>query len=970
MTNCSKLMRSCIATAITATVAVSVVAPYRVSAFYDVSSKYEEAVEYLHALGIEGFSSTHFGVDTQVKRVDAAVMLATVLDLDLDAAPPSGFRDVPKRAEKHINALKEAGITKGTSPATFNSNAMITRGEMAIWLERAFHLSGTSQLPFEDVPDQYKASVTALYDNNVTKGISSTKFGTGLALKRGDFANFLLAASRVKTGLQITNAKYISPTQVQVTLNKAADKLSAANFHIEGLTIKSAKVDSNKRTATLTVNGMEFDRRYTVEVMDVIVDGQLSPTVSSTFVSAAAEDMYLTGVEAKYLAATQVQVTLDKPADKLSVANFHIDGLIIKSVKADSNKRTATLTVNGMEFDRRYTVNVENVMVDGQVSPTVTSTFVSAAAEDVYQLFITHKGLKENKDRTTETELTIELINKETGKVERGSSGIILDLYTSSGELAQTNIPLKSGTAKVKIVFPPSGRVSTPVINARVSSGAGIYSGLAGEISGSLRVTVNPTIDSTPFTLINANGFLNGSGRDTAIMTFSEGVQMTGTHDATNHAHYTINGNSLPYGTKITVQDSNNNTIDGFEVVILSLPDGTLNSGSNSIKIKETLQSYDGTVISEPFSRYFLSEDDWINTNVNDWSDTVINTAGTFTGNVLLQPPAPSSAGSPLKSVTYGPATGLRTLNGDVVIDGNDIENITFKNLKISGNVYIKSPVNSINTLATVAITGETRIQTTAATNGDVLLKNKGKLGTIWIDYNTLGTTIVNENGGQIATVVVNTEKPVTLEGAITNVNLQAYASMYISGTVSHLAAYQSGVINGTGRIGNLTGPSLVYLTGNNPYIRNASAIAKFDVERNRILSRNLITDEYTTESWEALQDALAFDVRDKTTLEIEKAKAALIESENELAVDTSYSVYINAHADLESLIDSLQIDHDNAIEGTELGQYRAGSKRTLQLAIYDAKGILDKNNVTPSELRAAEQRLLTAAAVFNGQRN
>ena len=191
----SKLMGSCIAAAITVTVAVSTVAPYQASAFYDVSSKYEEAVEHLRALGIKGFSNSYFGVDTQVKRVDAAVMLATALDLDLDAAPPSGFQDVPKRAEKHINALKEAGITKGTSVTTFNSNTIITRGEMAIMLQRAFHLSGTSELPFDDVPDQYKASVVALYDNAVTKGFSSEKFGTGLALKRGDFANFLLAAS-------------------------------------------------------------------------------------------------------------------------------------------------------------------------------------------------------------------------------------------------------------------------------------------------------------------------------------------------------------------------------------------------------------------------------------------------------------------------------------------------------------------------------------------------------------------------------------------------------------------------------------------------------------------------------------------------------------------------------------------------------------------------------------------------------
>lgn len=853
------------AAAITATVAVSTVAPHQASAFYDVSSKYEEAVEYLRALGIKGFSSTHFGVDEQVKRVDAAVMLATALDLDLNAAPYSGFQDVPKRAEKHINALKAAGITNGTSATTFNSNAIITRGEMAIMLERAFHLSGTSELPFNDVPDRYKASVVALYDNNVTKGISYSKFGTGLALKRGDFANFLLAASRAETGLRISNARYVSASQVQVTLNKAADKLSIANFHIEGLTIKSAKIDGNKRTATLTVNGMEFDREYTVKA--------------------------------------------------------------------------------------------ENVMVKGELSPVVSNTFVSAAAEDVYQLSITHKGLKENKDRTTETELTIELINKETGKVERNSSGVILDLSTTSGELAQTNVPLKSGTAKVKAVFPPNGRVSTPVITARVTSGAGIYSGLVGTISGSLSVTVNPTIDSTPFTLTNVKGYLNGSGRDTIILTFSEGVQLTGTHNATNRTQYILNGNSLPYGTTITVQDGNGNTDDGFEVVIISLPNDTLNSGSNSIKIKDTLQSYDNTVISEPISRYFTVEDDWNGTSINE--------VGTFTGNVHLKPDPPSS-GSPLRSVTYGPTTGLRTINGDVVIKGHEVDNITLKNIKINGNLYVQSPVNSINALATVTITGETRIQTTASNpNGDVYLKNRGNLATVWIDYNTLGTTIINESSGRISTVMVNTDKPVTLEGSITNVNLQVFTTVYIWGAVSNLAAYQSGVINGTGRISSITGPSHMYLTGDNPYLSNASAVARFNAERNRILARNLIPTEYTRATWQALQNALGFDVRNKNNNQIQQATTVLLTAESGLRVNNSDPDYIIEKEELNDLINDLQDLHDDAVEGIELGQYRAGSKRALQTAIYDARSVWNNSNVTLSEIRAAKQHLSDAEFIF-----
>ncbi|WP_338449582.1 S-layer homology domain-containing protein [Niallia oryzisoli] len=167
------------------------------TSFTDVSAKYQDAVNFVVSKGVKGMSDNTFGTQANIKRVDAAVMIAEVLDLDIDSAPASGFTDVPERAVKHVNALKAEGITSGKTETTLDSQSEITRGELAIWIQRAFELkAGENELSFNDVGDRYKEAVSALVNNNVTNGTSDTTFGTRDLAKRGDFALFLYRAAQ------------------------------------------------------------------------------------------------------------------------------------------------------------------------------------------------------------------------------------------------------------------------------------------------------------------------------------------------------------------------------------------------------------------------------------------------------------------------------------------------------------------------------------------------------------------------------------------------------------------------------------------------------------------------------------------------------------------------------------------------------------------------------------------------------
>ena len=186
--------RKFIATAATATVVTSVVAPLASAAtteFQDVTDRYQEAVDFLVSKGAKGTTTTTFGTHENIKRVDAAVLLANVLGLDTKKASDSGFKDVPERARGAINALKEAKITNGKTADTFGSGDLITRGELAIWIQKGFDLKGFTNVSFTDVEGQYENAVEALVADEITKGISETKFGVHQNAKRGDYAIFL-----------------------------------------------------------------------------------------------------------------------------------------------------------------------------------------------------------------------------------------------------------------------------------------------------------------------------------------------------------------------------------------------------------------------------------------------------------------------------------------------------------------------------------------------------------------------------------------------------------------------------------------------------------------------------------------------------------------------------------------------------------------------------------------------------------
>ncbi|WP_050616528.1 S-layer homology domain-containing protein [Bacillus testis] len=268
-----KSYRKFVATAATATLVASAVAPLASAAsFTDVKESYKEAVDFVVSKGALGLTPTQFGVDKEIKRVDAAVLLAQVLGLDTANAPASGFTDVPARAEKYVGALKAAGFVNGKSAHSFGAQDNIKRGELALMIAKGFGLSGKADLKFTDVSDRYTEAVQALVANNITNGTTPTQFGTDKTAKRGDYAKFLFAASKVKGGevdATVTGIKAINATTVEVTYKEVVADVNAAKYTIDGLTVSNAAVkQSDSKTVVLTTTAQEGGKKYTVKSGD------------------------------------------------------------------------------------------------------------------------------------------------------------------------------------------------------------------------------------------------------------------------------------------------------------------------------------------------------------------------------------------------------------------------------------------------------------------------------------------------------------------------------------------------------------------------------------------------------------------------------------------------------------------------------------------------------------------------------
>ncbi|WP_404356517.1 S-layer homology domain-containing protein [Cytobacillus firmus] len=482
-----KSYRKFVATAATATLVASAVAPAAAAGFSDVSDRYADAVNYLVENDItNGLTETTFGVSKEVKRGDAAVMIAKALGLDGANAPDAGFGDVPTRAKEAVNALKEAGIFNGKSATNFGFTDTMTRGEMALVIAKAYELEGDVTLTFTDVSDRYEQAVQALVENKITSGKSETSFGTGDEITRGEFAIFLHKAETLEEApgvVEVAGVSAINAKSLKVTFNGPVDTTKAV-FEVKKGTVKvntsNTAWNADKTEATIELAGKLTKGDYTVNVTG-LTEEALSKTIS-------VEDEKVAKIEILSTEAPLVDAAAGIDADT-NVDDLQVGYRVLNQYGEDVTKTTSLTTsatnvhvdpANGtVTIVGNYDTNINKLatftLIHASSATTATATVTAVSEAKISEVSV--KGIY-NKDGKTLTETTnttsdlfyVELEAKDQyGNVINDSTKVNQELLvTESNPLvidAAANASVITVDGKKKVVVALSG---TPTVGKSI----------------------------------------------------------------------------------------------------------------------------------------------------------------------------------------------------------------------------------------------------------------------------------------------------------------------------------------------------------------------------------------------------------------------------------------------------------------------------------------------------------------------
>jgi hypothetical protein len=158
-------------------------------------SPFESAIRWIFDSDIaNGCSLERFCPDGQVTRGQMAVFLDRALDL-----PPAAvnyFTDDEGRSfEGAINRVRQAGIAFGCGPNTYCPDAPVSRGQMAAFLDRALDPPSTTSDYFSDDEGRtFEGAVNRLRAAGIAFGCTATTYCPGAVVRRGQMAAFLQRA--------------------------------------------------------------------------------------------------------------------------------------------------------------------------------------------------------------------------------------------------------------------------------------------------------------------------------------------------------------------------------------------------------------------------------------------------------------------------------------------------------------------------------------------------------------------------------------------------------------------------------------------------------------------------------------------------------------------------------------------------------------------------------------------------------
>lgn len=216
------------------------------------SHRFYDDIAYLYEKGVVG-TSAKYGVDTPITREAAAVMISKALKLD-GKQTSTKFKDVPSSsaASGYINSAVNAGVISGYPDGTYKPKGIVNRGEMAIFISRAFNLTKESTKSFKDISPSMKAypHIKRIIQANITVGNNDGTYKPNDTITKGQLSAFLSRAMVMKeTGNKQAKVHFINVGQGDSVLIQSGN---GKNMLIDGGT----KAQGAKVVAFLKAKGV------------------------------------------------------------------------------------------------------------------------------------------------------------------------------------------------------------------------------------------------------------------------------------------------------------------------------------------------------------------------------------------------------------------------------------------------------------------------------------------------------------------------------------------------------------------------------------------------------------------------------------------------------------------------------------------------------------------------------------------
>ena len=217
-------MKKAVSMLLAAALAASLYVPFTEASFKDVpaSSRFYKEIDFLSSKGVvSGYPSGQFEPEASVTRAQAAMMIGRAFGVD-GSRRSTIFSDVSPSsvASGYISKAVDGGVVTGFPDVTFRPNEPVTRGQMAILLDRAFELTDAAQVSFQDVSKRSQAysSIAHTVAAGITAGYPDGTFRPGEAVTRGQFAAFLSRALDARSGTPVLDVEFLNVGQGEAIL--------------------------------------------------------------------------------------------------------------------------------------------------------------------------------------------------------------------------------------------------------------------------------------------------------------------------------------------------------------------------------------------------------------------------------------------------------------------------------------------------------------------------------------------------------------------------------------------------------------------------------------------------------------------------------------------------------------------------------------------------------------------------------